>query len=76
MEEVLWMTSMFLAGAGAGAFYSYARDRSLISLYGQLVEDLSRMIPKPRPDSPVPPAMAARIAEIPPLLEAQRKAAS
>ncbi len=76
MEEALWMATMFFAGAGVGALYSYDRDRKLISLYSHLVADLSRMIRRPGPDLPAPPAMAARVAEIPPLVEAQRKAAS
>lgn len=76
MEETLWMTGIFVAGASAGALISYARDRNLLALYGHLVEDLSRMIPHPEPEPPEGPAQAARIAEIPTLTEAQRKAAS
>ena len=45
MEEVVLMTGLFVAGAGAGALLSYARDRNLLRLYGHLVHDLSSMIP-------------------------------
>ena len=79
MEEVLLMTGMFVVGAGAGALISHAHDRSLLSLYGHLVADLRRMIPHDGPEDPgppEPPAVAARITELPPLVEAQRKAAS
>jgi hypothetical protein len=76
MEEALWMTGMFVAGAGAGALLSYAHDRNLLDLYGHLVEDLSRMIRHGAPDQPDGPAQAGRISAIPPLREAQRKAAS
>jgi hypothetical protein len=76
MEEAILMTGLFVAGAGAGALISYAHDRSLLGLYGHLVEDLSRMVPRPIADRPEPPAAAARIAEFTPIVEAQRKAAS
>lgn len=76
MEETLLMTGMFVVGAGAGALLSYARDRSLLELYGHILEDLSRMVPHGESDPPDGPAQAARIAEIPTLMEAQRKAAS
>jgi len=76
MEEVLLMTGLFVAGAGAGALLTYKRDHSLLALYGHLVQDLSRMVPHSEPDPPEPPAAAMRVAEIPPIVEAQRKAAS
>ena len=76
MEDALWMTGMFVVGAGAGALLSYARDRKLLQLYGHLIEDLSCMIPRRQSDPPEGPAQAARITEIPSLMEAQRKAAS
>lgn len=76
MEEALLMTGLFMAGAGAGALLTYTRDRSLLYLYGHLVKDLSRMVRHPETDPPEPPAAAARITEIPPIVEAQRKAAS
>ena len=69
------MTGLFVAGAGAGALIRYAHDRSLLSLYGHLLEDLSRMVPHHHPDAP-PPAVAARLAGMSPVVEAQRKAAS
>ena len=69
------MTGFFMAGAGAGALLSYARDRNLLRLYGHLVEDLSGMIPH-RPDSPEPPAVAARVADMPSTADALRKCAS
>jgi hypothetical protein len=61
MEEAILLTGIFAAGAGAGAFLSYARDRNLLQLYGHLVHDLSRMIPRDDPGSPEPPAVAARV---------------
>jgi hypothetical protein len=76
MEEVVLMTGLFVAGAGAGALLSYARDRNLLRLYGHLVHDLSSMIPHDDQGPPEPPAAAARFAEMPPIVEAQRKAAS
>ena len=76
MEEVLIMTGLFIAGAGTGALLTYSRDRGLLALYGHLVQDLSRMVPHPDPTPPKPPAAAMRVAEIPPLADAQRKAAS
>jgi hypothetical protein len=76
MEEMLLMTGMFVAGAGAGALLSYARDRNLLDLYGHLVDDLSRMVPHRESDPPEGPAVAARVSRIPSLTEAQRKAAS
>ena len=74
MEETLLMTGLFVAGAGAGALLSYARDRSLLHLYENLVEDLSRMIPHHDSDPFEPPAAEARIAELPPLVEGRRRA--
>ncbi len=70
------MTGLFVIGAGAGAVLTYARDRKLLGLYWNLVHDLSDMIPPPEPETPDPPAAAARITELPPMVEAQRKAAS
>ncbi len=76
MEEALLMTGIFVAGAGAGALLSCSRDRGMLKLYGCLLQDLSRMVPRHDRESPEPPASAAYIAEIPPIVEAQRKAAS
>lgn len=59
MEEVLLMTGIFVAGAGAGAMISYARDRELLRLYGHMVHDLSAMIPHPDPEVPGPSTAAA-----------------
>lgn len=70
------MTGMFVAGAGVGALFSYTRDRSLLLLYRQLVEDLSHMVRHRPPDPTGPPAAAARVAEIPPLTDARQKCAS
>lgn len=67
MEEVLLMTGLFVAGAGAGAMISYARDRNLLRLYGHMVNDLSAMIPHPVPGGPEPQATAAPIPQMPSL---------
>ena len=64
MEEVLLMTGIFVAGAGAGAMISYARDRELLRLYGHMVHDLSAMIPHPDPEGPEPSAVAAPVPEM------------
>ena len=76
MEEALAMTAMFLVGAGTGALISYGHDRRLLSLYGDLVEDLSRMIPHHLPDAAPPPAAAARVTDLPPIVEVHHKEAS
>ena len=76
MEEVLLMTGLFVAGAGTGAILTYTRDRSLLALYGHLVQDLSRMVPHSESEPPEPPALAMRFGENSPIVEAQRKAAS
>ena len=73
MEEVLLMTGLFVAGAGAGAIISYARDRNLLRLYGHMVSDLSAMIPHPGPEGPGPPAAAAPIPQVPSLTDAVQK---
>ncbi len=64
MEEALLMTGMFVAGAGTGALLCYGRDRNLLRLYKDLLEDLTSMIPRHQPEPPEPPASAARIPEI------------
>jgi len=74
MEEIMLMTSLFAAGVGTGAVLRYARDRKLLYLYGHLVEDLSRMIPRRNPDSPETPG--AQIANLTSVGDAQQQRAS
>jgi hypothetical protein len=76
MEEVLLMTGIFVAGAGAGAMISYARDRNLLRLYGHMVHDLSAMIPHAGSEGPEPPAAAAPIPKSPSITDAVQKRAS
>ena len=76
MEEVLLMTGLFVAGAGAGAMISYARDRNLLRLYGHLVNDLSAMIPHPGREGPEPPAAGAPIPGMPSITDAVQKRVS
>jgi hypothetical protein len=76
MEEVLLMAGLFVAGAGAGAMISYARDRNLLRLYGHMVHDLSAMIPHAGPPGPEPPAAAAPIPQMPLLTDAVQKRVS
>jgi hypothetical protein len=60
MEEAMLITGTLLFGAGAGALLTYAHDRNLLRLYGNLVGDLSRML-RQRTQAPGLPAAAARI---------------
>jgi hypothetical protein len=77
MEELLLMTGLFAAGAGVGAVCSYARDRNLLHLYSNLVQDLSSMVHRDQPAPPDGPADSAGIPQYPSLTDAvQRKRAS
>ena len=64
MEEILVMTGLFVAGAGAGALVTYFRDRNLLRLYGDLVQDLSSMISRTSPHPTDGPATTARIPHV------------
>ncbi len=70
MEELLLMTGLFAAGAGVGAVCSYARDRNLLRLYSNLVQDLSSMVPHSEPTPPDSPADIAGVPEFPSLVNA------
>ena len=74
MQEIMLITGLFVVGVGTGAVLRYARDRKLLCLYGHLVEDLSRMIPRRNPDSPETPA--AQIANMTSVGDAQQQRAS
>ena len=75
MEEAILITSSLLVGAGAGAMFTYVRDRTLLQQYGNLIHDLSRMM-RQRPEPPEPPAAAAPIPEWKSLGDAFGKRAS
>lgn len=76
MEELLLMSGLFVAGTGVGALLSYSRDRNLLRLYSNLVEDLSSMIPRPSSQPPDDPAAAARPSRLPPASDALDRRAS
>lgn len=74
MQETMLVTGLFVAGVGAGALLSYARDRKLLRLYGHLVEDLSGMISRRKAVSPE--AAAAKTADQASGADARQKYAS
>ena len=65
MDEAILITGSLLFGAGAGALLTYAHDRSLLRLYGNMVHDLSRILR--RDGGPIePPAASSRISALTP----------
>lgn len=62
MDEAILITSSLLFGAGAGALLTYAHDRSLLRLYGNMVHDFSRMLRRDEGPSE-PPASAMCVPE-------------
>ena len=60
MDRLL-IAVVFLIGAGVGAWYSYARDRRMLAMYENLVEQLSKALRRGtqfRAHQQTPPAVA------------------